>query len=197
MRGGKAVQKVALFNERDQERLLEACTEREFVPIWLGLRLGMHSHDVLGKDKLHLEGEWLSWKRCKTGRPRKFLVPPDVLPRLERWFASGRKYSRDGYRQVIRRVGERIGIPSLSSMSLRHSFAIHELRKYRDRADAIDLVAASMGCRRETLMSNYLDLLQWEHVHTIEEAPVVEKKRTTSCGLVSDAMRSLSRQPKP
>lgn len=157
------MQKNAIFKEQDQLAFLAECGDLEFVPCWLMLRCGMHTHDIVYRDNLYFDGQWLQYKRCKTGRPRKFLIPPDVVPRLVKWLERGRRLTPDGYHKMVRRVGERAGLgTSITPMSLRHTFGLQELRRYRRRADAIDLVAASMGCTRAVVVRYYIELQQWE-----------------------------------
>lgn len=161
-------QKLAIFSETDQSALLGACeSDAEFIPIWLMLRCGMHPCDVgAASSKFRFNGQFLEWKRAKNAKPRREMVPDDIRPRLERWLKHGKKLTRFGYFELVRRIGVRVDHPEYTPMTLRHSFAIHELRalnkKKRPPPNIIDLVATKMGCRREVLMQNYLDLLQWE-----------------------------------
>ncbi len=147
---------------------LGACgSDSEFIPIWLMLKCGMHPSDVSGaQDKIRFNGQFIEWKRAKNANARREIVPKDIMPRLERWHRTGRKLTREGYFQLVRRVGARIGHPEYSPQTLRHTFGLQELRKFMNQSppppDLISLVAVKMGCRKETVIQYYIDLTQWE-----------------------------------
>jgi len=161
-------QKLAIFDEKEQAALLGACeSDSEFIPLWLMMRCGLHPCDISrSKEKFSFDGDFLMWKRAKNAKPRREHIPPDIRPRLERWLRHGRKLSRVGYYQLVRRVGARIGHPEWTPMTLRHTFCLQELRRYSSMRppppDFISLVARRMGCTREVVIQNYLDLTQWE-----------------------------------
>jgi integrase len=164
-------QKLAIFEEQEQNALLGACQENdnEYIPIWLMLRCGMHPSDISkAKDKFRFNGQFLEWKRAKNSKPRREIVPKDVMPRLVKWLKKGRKLTRVGYYQLVQRVGTRVGHPEYSPMTLRHTFGLQELRKFMRQKppppDFIGLVAKKMGCDREVVMQNYIDLTQWENL---------------------------------
>ncbi|MBU0684453.1 MAG: hypothetical protein ABIE25_09825 [Thermoplasmatota archaeon] len=168
--------KKAIFDEKIQRKLLDACSENEYIPIFLMLKLGMHPVDVLYRDGrwkvrkngeriwhdgMKFDGEWLEYRRCKNEQSRRFLIPVEVRPKLVHWMKYGRRISPDGIAQMVRRVGRRIGVDNLSPMNLRHTFGIQAFRRYRGRNDAIALVASLMSCKEETARKYYLDLDQW------------------------------------
>ena len=161
-------QKIAIFNEVEQKALLGACeSDHEFIPIWLMMRCGMHPSDVTkAKDKIRFNGDFIEWKRAKNSKSRRELVPADVRPRLEKWLLKGRKLKRGSYNLLVSRIGERIGHPEYSPMTLRHTFCLQQLRHFqnleRPPPDFIGLVATKMGCTREVVYQNYIDLTQWE-----------------------------------
>jgi integrase len=164
----KRMQKLAIFDEQEQNALLGACQEsdNEYIPIWLMLRCGMHPHDISkAKDKFRFNGQFLEWKRAKNSKPRREIIPKDVRPRLEKWLKHGRKLTRVGYNQLVHRIGARVGHPEYSPLSLRHTFGLQELRGFMKQRppppDFIALVAQKMGCKRETVMQFYIDLTQW------------------------------------
>ena len=160
-------QKTAIFDEKDQFTLLGACeSDREFVPVWLMMRCGMHPSDVSkAKEKLRFNGDFIEWKRAKNSKPRRELVPKDVKPRLEKWLERGRILTRVGYNLLVGRIGDRVGHPEYSPMTLRHTFCIQQLRYFsgmeRPPPDYIGLVAVKMGCTRDVVVQNYIDLQQW------------------------------------
>jgi len=160
--------KLAVFDEQDQMRLLGAAeSDNEYIPIWLMLRCGMHPSDVShAREKIRFNGQFIEWKRAKNANARREIVPKDIMPRLDRWLKQGRKLTREGYFQLVRRVSSRIGHPEYSPQTLRHTFGLQELRKFMKQVpqppDLISLVAVKMGCRKETVIQYYIDLTQWE-----------------------------------
>lgn len=162
------MQKTAIQEESDQSALFSACeSDSEFIPIWLMMRCGMHSYDVANaKTKLSVEGQFLTWKRAKNSRPRREIVPSDVMPRLKWWLARGKKLTPRGYNLLAHRIGERTGHPECSPMVLRKTFCLQELRRFMKMnpqpPDLIGLVATKMGCDRSVVQENYIDLIQWE-----------------------------------
>lgn len=164
------MQKTAIFDTTEQAALLGACeSDNEYIPIWLMMRCGMHPTDVSNaRTKFTITNGFLMWKRAKNSRPRRELIPDHVLSRLERWLKQGRKLSRVSYFRLVGRVGERIGHPEYSPMTLRHTFGLEELRRLMKRdpppPDFISLVAQKMGCSRSVVQQNYIDLDQWERL---------------------------------
>ena len=163
------VQKIAIFDLEEQQRFLGACSENdnEYIPIWLMLNTGMHPNDVSqARTKLRLERGVLYWKRAKNDNPRREIIPNQIMPRLEEWLKKGRKLSRVGYFQLVRRVGARVGHPEYSPMTLRHTFCINELRRMQNLPkpppEMFMLLATKMGCTKAVVAQNYLDLTQWE-----------------------------------
>lgn len=162
--------KVAIFTETDQAALLGACeTDSEYIPIWLMLRCGMHPSDVsaAGK-KVRWNGPFIEWQRAKNSEPRREMIPVDLRDRLGKWLKQGRKLTRQGYFELVRRVGSRVDHPEYSPLTLRHSFGIHELRRFNSMArpppDMIALVAKKMGCTTDTVRGYYIDMDQWERL---------------------------------
>lgn len=74
---------------------------------------------------------------------------------------------------MVKRVGSRIGHPEYSPMTLRHTFAIQELRRMGKMKpqppDPLALLAQKMGCTKAVAQQNYLDLEQWERLGGEEE----------------------------
>lgn len=164
------MQKIAIFDPTEQASLLGACeSDNEFIPIWLMMRCGMHPSDIsAARTKFKFNGQFLEWKRAKNSKPRREMIPEDVLPRLRKWLKSGRKLTRIGYFLLVQRVGGRVGHPEWSPMTLRHTFGLEELRRFAKQQppppDFIGLVAKKMGCTRDVVMQNYIDLGQWERL---------------------------------
>lgn len=168
--------KIAIFDPEEQQKFLGACSQNdnEYIPIWLMLNTGMHPSDISqARTKLKLERGVLSWKRAKNDNPRRELIPPQIAERLENWLKHGRKLTRVGYFQLVRRVGTRVGHPEYSPMTLRHTFCINELRRMQEQPkpppEMFMLLAMKMGCTRSVVAQNYLDLTQWERLGGTED----------------------------
>lgn len=159
--------KLAIFDETEQKALIGACEgDREYIPVWLMLKCGMHPHDIThAKEKFRFNGQFLEWKRAKNSNLRREIVPKDLLPRLKAWVESGQKLTRIGYNHLVHRVGERVGHPEYSPLTLRHTFGLQELRKTMNKKspipDPFAFVAQKMGCRRDTVLQYYIDADQW------------------------------------
>lgn len=160
--------KRAIFEPRDQAALLGACeSDSEYIPIWLMMKCGMHPSDVAqGSKKIKLKGKYIEWLRAKNSNPRHELVPQDLIDRLAKWLRVGRKLTREGYWHLVGRVGERVGHPEYSPLTLRHTFGTEMLKFYmaKDKPppDVFDLVARKMGCTEKVVKGNYIDLQDWE-----------------------------------
>ena len=162
--------KTAIFDKRDQMALLGACEgDNEFVPVWLMMRCGMHPSDVsAASKKITWNGRFIEWKRAKNSEPRRELIPKKTAPRLEQWLKRGRKLTREGYFQMVRRIGERVDHPEYSPLTLRHTFCLNELRQFNDMPkpppDIFSLVAIKMGCSEKIVKQHYIDLKDWERM---------------------------------
>ena len=172
--------KLAIFDKRDQMALLGACEgDNEFVPVWLMMRCGMHPSDVsAASSKLvwHFRsGLSLEWKRAKNAQPRREMIPRNVALRLDHWMKRGRKLTRQGYFHLVRRVGDRVGHPEYSPLSLRHTFCLNELRRFNDMPktppDIFSLVAIKMGCSEKIVKQHYIDLKDWERLGEEDDEP--------------------------
>jgi hypothetical protein len=190
------VSKKAIFDRETQKALLEECGETELIPVYLMLQ-GVHRHDVAFRSKFQFDGEFVVYKRCKTGEPRSIAVPYEYREKLADWLKNGRHRSPDALTQMVMRVGARIGHPEITPMTLRHSHALNTLRRYADKPYAIDMVAQSMGCSRKVLLRNYLDMEQVQSLadekEPVEKSPIVVRSPQAtnlkrSMGLVPASM---------
>jgi len=160
------MRKTAIFETTDQDALLRTCEgDNEFVPTWLMMKCGMHPSDVsCAREKIIINGQFIEYHRAKNAKPRREMVPADVMPRLISWLEHGRKLSRIGYYYLVSRIGARIGHPEYTPMTLRHTFCIQQLREYADNPDPIRLVSIKMGCSENIVSQNYIDLKDWQKV---------------------------------
>ena len=156
--------KLAIFDPVAVQSIRDAAqTLTERVVVGLMLETGIHPKDLIGLDSLNLTDGWLQWKRAKNSRPRRELLPSDLAKDLERWLRyKGRPRSRVQIWRIVKSIGDRVGIPGLCPMSLRHTFCIMLLRQYHGHPDRMLLTAHRMGCSIEVVAQSYLDLYQWE-----------------------------------
>ena len=134
-----AVEKEPL-TEQEFENVLKSATKKseEARKVILLLRYtGMHV-SILCKPKqynLHTEGDFIIWKRTKkNGKDAETTVKIhsamnfDVKDFIKNNICKRRsKNNREYFYQLVRDVGLRAGIKSLSPMSLRHTFAVSML----------------------------------------------------------------------
>ena len=160
--------KKAIFDYKDQKKLLKASrSDTEFIVIWMFLNTGIHPKD-LGKLTMKdiKDDDDVSWKRVKNKKPRRETLPCDVMDKLKRFLKNKRRpKSRIAYYYIVRDAGERASLKGIiSPMSLRHTLCVNLLREYDNHPQAIDFVAKRMGCSREVVIQNYIDLKQWEKI---------------------------------
>ena len=157
--------KIGIFEESQQKALLEACkSETEYLAIWIFMRLGMHpkNYGELKIADLDIHN-YIHWDRVKNKCRRHEMLPEDIADRLKKYLKwTCRPKGRTQLWGIVRAVGERIGIGGLSPMSLRKTFCIQLLREYEGHQDKLDMVAKRMGCKRETVIQNYIELDGWE-----------------------------------
>ena len=170
MTAGNRTDKLPIFDPSDQAALLGICeTDNEYIPVWLMMRCGMHPSDVAAASaKLSWNGHFIEWERVKNQVRRREMVPLMLENRLKHWLKHGRKLTREGYWHLVKRLGSDLGHPEYSPMTLRHTFAINELRRYNDMKnpppDPFKLVAIKMGCTEDTVRRFYIDLEAWERL---------------------------------
>lgn len=157
---------LAIFDPEAPAKILAAAQDDlDWGIAWCCVREGMHPKNIEALSQRNLDREgWLQWIRVKNAAPRRTLVPPRDLERLGRFLTLSKPSRVTIWKRAVAlclRAGFQDGGPRV----LRKTFILNELRRYRDRADCIDLVAMRAGCRRETIMQYYLDLNQWEAVH--------------------------------
>lgn len=159
--------KKAIFDPKKRETLIKSCeTDNEFVVIWLFMNTGMHPKNLKQLKPKNLDDDnWLQYKRVKNEKPRRELLPDYVAVKVRAFLNNKRRpRNRTSYWGICRDVGKRAGIRDLSPMSLRHTYCILMLQEFRNHPTPIDLVATKMGCTRDVVMQNYLDLYEWEKV---------------------------------
>lgn len=184
-------QKRAIFDPREQERILAAADRVTELPVlWIMLRTGMHPTNLLRLRRGNLvhdaQGWWLEFKRVKNSKARRELLPSEIAGVLSVYLErAGRPKTRTGLFELVKRVGVRIGYdgverdgirnPYLSPMTLRHTACVNFLRQYHGSPDRLKLVARRMGCSEDVVSQNYLDLEEWERIardETLTPPPV-------------------------
>lgn len=152
-------------------KLLGACAndgERGLIALlWL---TGMHVCVISkGKDKngnerprpeLVKEGSltYIYWKRAKTGKRLREVVPKDLLPVIQA-FLNERRKSQRHYFDLVRRIGERAGYEGMSPNTLRHSRC---LRGLTVEGYTIYEMPHIMGCTLDVVVRNYAALKEYE-----------------------------------
>jgi integrase len=165
---GRSTSKRAIFDTKVQEALLTGADPvTELAPIWLMMKTGMHPENLKRLTKNSIEhdeqGWWLQFKRAKNDKPRRELLPDKIGPVIDEWIRRrGRPKTHQGYWDMARRVGLRIGLKGISPMTLRHTACIIFLRQYRDHTDRLMLIATRMGCSQDIVAKNYIDMDEWE-----------------------------------
>ncbi len=155
---------MAIFDPKAPDRILVAAQDDlDWGIAWCCVREGMHPEQIRRLSTRNFDGEWLQWIRVKNEAPRRTLVPELDRERLRAFLKvpkPSRKTIWDRAKKMVARAGYKGG-PRV----LRKTFILNELRRFRDRHDALDLVAVRAGCRRETVIQHYLDLRQWEQAY--------------------------------
>jgi hypothetical protein len=156
---------VAIVDPRAPDLIFAAAKDDlDWGIAWCTLREGMHPENIRRLTRKSMDGDgWLSWIRVKNETPARALVPPDERPRMTAFLALS-KPSRVTIWARASALTERAGFAG-GPRVLRKTFILNELRRFRGRADAIDLVSARARCRRETVIRHYLDLEQWERAY--------------------------------
>jgi integrase len=200
---GMSTQKIAIVELEVQERILKACKPKEYIGVYLMLKFGMHPKDLVRKERLAFDGVWLSWKRAKTGRPRRFPISEDVRPKLAKWLATTTKKTRQAYWYTCKIVGLRVGIPNLSPMTLRHTACLNWIREEqaKGRTDVIDYVSVLMGATPDAVRRNYIDFEQYAALTPAKPANVTTSSTSlpsifAAVHALEEKVRSLEKKPK-
>lgn len=156
----------AIFDPKAPARLIAAAADDyEWGLAWLILNEGMHPAQIrkLGPKNFDETTGMLQWVRVKNERPRHTLIPDGDRERLVQFLRS-RKLSTVTTWSRITKLGLRVGYPA-TPRNLRKTFIINELRRFHDRPDCLDLVAARAGCTKAVVIQHYLDLEQWTRLN--------------------------------
>lgn len=160
--------KKAIFDQNEQQRLLACCkTDTEFIIIWTFMNTGIHPSDFGKLKEKNIDDQnYLEYHRVKNDNPLSKLLSPKSVEKLKKFLRwNNRPKSRTQLWQIVHNVGKRAGFSYLSPLTLRKTFCIELLRKYKDHPQCFDIVSKEMGCTREVVIQNYLDLQQWKDVY--------------------------------
>jgi len=174
---GENMQKLAIFeNEKVRQFLRSARTIDDEARMYMLVAFGMHPKNCRGLDEDSItDGNLLQFKRVKSGKPRRELLSEGVAEVLRDVIKRGKlNKSNTLYQDICKQLG-RIVIPNyecghVSPMTLRHTFALNELRRTMVGGNApdFDRVAMKMGCTIQVVKQNYIDLEQWEEINSVE-----------------------------
>lgn len=162
-------QKVAIVdNDKVLAFLKAAWSPKDEIRTYPMLAFGMHPENLRRLNADNINGnETLTYKRAKNARIRREQLTAHVAKTLKTGIKKGWfKISNTAYQTICARQGN-VAVndyptPPISPMTLRHTYALNELRRFDFD---YDLVAHKMGCSVTTLKIHYLDLEQWERVH--------------------------------
>ncbi len=160
------VHKEAIIDRADQAALLKACKiNREYVPVWLMLRMGIPPAEMAGSG-LSVRGNCVFWVREGNAIPRKTKVHPRIAARIRKWIAEERDEYNARFDYIITRVGNRVGHPEYTYQTLLNSNCVNQIREALDEGlslnTTVTLVADRMGRKLETVQDLYLDFEKWQ-----------------------------------
>lgn len=168
------MQKLAIFeNDKVKTLLRSARTIDNEVRVYTLVAFGMHPKNCRSLDEDSItDGNLLKYKRAKNSKPRRELLSESVAEVLKDVISRRKlKISNTMYEDICKHLG-RIVIPDypsghVSPMTLRHTFALNELRRTMVGGNApdFDRVAMRMGCTINVVKQNYIDLEQWEDIY--------------------------------
>ena len=171
------MQKVAIFdNDKVKLFLRSARTIDDEARMYMLVAFGMHPKNCRELMIENItEGNLLQFKRAKNSKMRRELLSEGVAEVLRDVISRNKlKISNTMYEDICKHLG-RIAVPdyqcgNVSPMTLRHTFALNELRRTMVGGNApdFDRVAMKMGCTINVVKQNYIDLEQWEDINKTE-----------------------------
>lgn len=179
---GDKMQKVAIFeNEKVKNFLRSARTVDDEARMYMLVAFGMHPKNCreLTEESI-TDGGLLQYKRVKSAKSRRELLSENVAEVLRDVIKRKKlNISNTMYEDICKPLG-RIAVPdyqsgNVSPMTLRHTFALNELRRTMVGGSSpdFDRVAMKMGCTINVVKQNYIDLEQWESINdTLEREPL-------------------------
>lgn len=168
------MRKVAIFDNKDAIRFLEnARTLTNQIRTFLMLAYGMHPENLrrlkIKNFKIAEENAMLEFKRAKNARPRSEILTRHQAEAIVKAIKRGKlNISNKGYELICADQGIFLTdyvTPPVSPLTLRHTYILNLLRRFDFD---MELVAVKAGCKVSTVIQNYIDLEDWEKIHTEE-----------------------------
>lgn len=178
--------KEPIFDRVDQAALIRATIDpetkkhnlNEYIPIWLMFRYGVEPSCLISKE-LTLTGGTLSWLRPQNKVPRSEEIHKKMRPKVDWWLQNGRKRDRRGYNYLINKVGERVGHPEYSYMTLYYTSIVNQIRSALDKgsaeANVVMHVSDQMGTSTALIQELLKEYKMWVAAGGLEK----EKQKQT------------------
>lgn len=172
--------KVAIFdNDKVLKFLNNADNQVNQVRAFMPLAFGMHLENmrklIAGDDNTKgdvITKKILEFSRAKNRKKRRELLSDAQAEVIWKVAKRGKlKISNQGYDEIFTKMGNIITeypTPPVTQMTLRHTFVLNQLREHWGEPDKFDLVVKKVGCTREVVAQNYLDLDQWTKLNKRE-----------------------------
>lgn len=182
IQSGDKMQKLAIFeNEKVKNLLRSARSVDDEARMFMLVAFGMHPKNCRELTEENItDGGLLQYKRVKSAKPRRELLSDSVANVLRGVIRKKKlNISNTMYEDICKQLG-RIAVPdyqsgNVSPMTLRHTFALNELRRTMVGGNSpdFDRVAMKLGCTINVVKQNYIDLEQWESINeTLEREPL-------------------------
>lgn len=148
--------KFPILDEAFLPKMIAECQDdKERGLIYILYITGMHGFCLrqISGDSLIREGEktYIQWKRPKTHKTMRCLLPKDKLPQIKA-FLDSRKYSIRHYNNIILKIALKAGFEGVSTMTFRHTRC---LRAMRDEGFSPFEVPYVMGATMGVIGRNY------------------------------------------
>lgn len=151
------------LTQEEQERVLAVAKdmgEFEYRTLLIFIDTGLHpcvlAGDCEGTDPnlVVWNGEVLRWNRPKNDEKMEMLIPKRLKPWIEDYLKADRPKYRNWYNRLIAEVGKKAGLPGLSPLSLRHTFAVNRL----DQGYSLAELKKLMGTKSTRALEHYVGL---------------------------------------
>ena len=142
------------LNQEEEDKVLNACiSEEEAHTMRILLDTGIHVSKFCELTEANIKGNYLEWYRCKNKRLIRIPISQRIAPFIQSYLSNpNRPKWRQYYNKMLKQIGQRAGIPSLSPMSLRHTFGV----KMVDKGFSLSDLQKVMGVRNVQVLMTYI-----------------------------------------